>query len=83
MDFSLLMSQILENTRKVLRKYQKAQGELKLYKVLVQGETFQKYTYKHGKKQTRYFYMSPDLEHLQWKLPNSQRKLRRYPISEI
>ena len=83
MEFSLLVSQILENTRKVVQKYQKTQGELKLYKVLVQGETLQKYTYKHGKKQTRYFSMSPDLEHLQWRLPNSQRKLRRYPISEI
>ena len=50
---------------------------------LIKGTILDKYTYKHGKKQSREFSVTNDLSHLQWRPENSSRKIRKYPLSDI
>jgi hypothetical protein len=50
---------------------------------LIKGSLLDKYTYKHGKKQSREFSVTSDLQHFQWKPENSSRKVRKFLLNEI
>lgn len=50
---------------------------------LIKGSVLDKYTYKHGKKQSREFSVTTDLLYLQWRPENSSRKIRKYLLTDI
>ena len=51
--------------------------------LLVEAQVFQKYTYKHGKKQPRVFLFDAELTSMSWHKKDSARGMRTIPASSI
>jgi hypothetical protein len=51
--------------------------------LLIEAQVFQKYTYKHGKRQPRVFVFDAELTSLTWHKKDSTRGLRTIPASSI
>lgn len=78
-----LIPQVLEYKGHIVRLAKDCISLLDSLTHLLKGSVLDKYTYKHGKKQSREFSITTDLLYLQWKPENSSRKIRKYLLSDI
>lgn len=78
-----LLSSLFEYKGHIIRIAKDSLVFLDSLSSLIKGTILDKYTYKHGKKQSREFSITTDFLYLQWRPENSSRKIRKYPLSEI
>ncbi|CAG9324040.1 unnamed protein product [Blepharisma stoltei] len=78
-----LINQLFICKDRLVEESLKGFEESKLLRRLISGTVMNKYAYNNGKKHPREFSISPDLKYFQWKIENSNRKLRRFSINDI
>lgn len=78
-----LINQLYDLKDQLVNAALKGFEQNKIFRKLVNGQLLNKYTFQKGKKQPKEFLISADLQYFMWKLPNSNRKIRKFLINDI